>query len=298
MSDYLARFAARIDVERMQVARVAIIGLGAVGSDVADGLRRAFVGEFVLVDGDWLEPENLLRHLLAEEQYLGLNKAEAVARWLAAAAPRTVRTIEFVPHYLTAEVPDSAIDRVLAGADVIVASTDDRRTQRRINRRALALEIPAVFPGVDATAERGEVFVSPGRGLGPCLECWESWRPEDVALRDIAALDVEVMSTVEATIIVCLGLLDPESDFSEPLRGTRIDRRPRTMFLVSRFGARPRGVFADGRTERRVVPEFDLTCPACGGRPLPRAVRPGTRQPRRPAARAGAFRSGARGPGR
>lgn len=50
------------DAVRLQDASVAIIGVGAVGSHVAEQLARAGVGRLLLIDRDRLWPANLIRH--------------------------------------------------------------------------------------------------------------------------------------------------------------------------------------------------------------------------------------------
>ena len=73
---------------------VAIVGCGAVGSFVAEGLARAGVGILTLQDGDILRPGNLVRHL-ATEREVGLVKPEAVRQSLGVRGllPRTCSTI-------------------------------------------------------------------------------------------------------------------------------------------------------------------------------------------------------------
>jgi len=62
---------------RLAEASVAIVGCGSVGSKVATSLTRAGVGKFVLVDGDILWPDNLVRNDL-DWRAVGLNKPDAV----------------------------------------------------------------------------------------------------------------------------------------------------------------------------------------------------------------------------
>jgi len=66
-------------VERLRRSRVAVFGLGGVGSFALEGLARAGIGFFQLVDHDVIEPSNLNRQLLALYSTLGLPKV-AVAR--------------------------------------------------------------------------------------------------------------------------------------------------------------------------------------------------------------------------
>ena len=59
--------------------RVAIVGLGSIGSKVAVSLARAGVGRFELIDSDILHAGNLERHD-GDWRDIGLHKADAVAR--------------------------------------------------------------------------------------------------------------------------------------------------------------------------------------------------------------------------
>jgi hypothetical protein len=61
---------------------VAVVGCGAVGSFVAEGLARAGLGSLTLQDGDVLRPGNLIRHLATDSE-VGLLKPDAVRRALA-----------------------------------------------------------------------------------------------------------------------------------------------------------------------------------------------------------------------
>ena len=66
-------------VEKLNHARVAVFGVGGVGSFVAEALVRAGVGTLLFVDGDCVEESNLNRQLIATRENLGMPKAE-VAR--------------------------------------------------------------------------------------------------------------------------------------------------------------------------------------------------------------------------
>jgi|GEM_PF-873534 len=75
-------------VLQRQQQRVLVIGVGALGSPVADHLAKAGFGQIVLVDNDMMEPANLGRHLLGAES-LKRHKADAVAKRLSLAYPAT-----------------------------------------------------------------------------------------------------------------------------------------------------------------------------------------------------------------
>ncbi len=69
----------RAALSRLAAARVAVFGLGAVGSYAVEALARAGVGFLRLVDCDRVRPSNVNRQLYALDSTLGRPKAE-VAR--------------------------------------------------------------------------------------------------------------------------------------------------------------------------------------------------------------------------
>ena len=66
-------------VERLRAGRVALFGLGGVGSFTAEALARAGVGHLLLVDGDSVAPSNLNRQLVALHSTLGQPKTDVMA---------------------------------------------------------------------------------------------------------------------------------------------------------------------------------------------------------------------------
>jgi len=63
--------------ERLRSGHVAIIGLGAVGGYALEGLARAGIGRFTVVDFDLIKPTNINRQVLALESTLETLKTEA-----------------------------------------------------------------------------------------------------------------------------------------------------------------------------------------------------------------------------
>lgn len=66
-------------VEKLNAARVAVIGLGGVGSYVAEALCRTGVGSFVIMDNDTVEASNINRQLPALTSTIGKFKADVMA---------------------------------------------------------------------------------------------------------------------------------------------------------------------------------------------------------------------------
>jgi molybdopterin/thiamine biosynthesis adenylyltransferase len=150
---------------RIRDGRVLVVGVGALGTHVAELLARAGVGALWLVDRDVVELHNLQRQALFDEADArdGTPKAIAAARHLAAVAS-SVDVIPFVADY------DADVHAALPGRpDVVVDGTDNFATRYRINDLAVRDGIPWVHGGVVGAV--GNAFVVlPGRT--PCLRCW------------------------------------------------------------------------------------------------------------------------------
>lgn len=103
--------------ERLAAARVAIAGLGGLGSNIAFMLTRVGVGYLRLVDFDIVELCNLNRqnYLL---RHVGMPKTEAMREQLAAISPLT--EVDIVTVKLT---PDN-VPGLLGGFDVVCEAFD------------------------------------------------------------------------------------------------------------------------------------------------------------------------------
>ena len=63
-------------MEKLRNAKVAVFGLGGVGSFVSEGLARSGVGNFILVDFDKIDESNINRQLIATEKTIGRHKVD------------------------------------------------------------------------------------------------------------------------------------------------------------------------------------------------------------------------------
>ena len=151
---------------RLRESRVLLVGLGALGSNLADCLTRAGVGELILVDRDVVEVSNLQRQVLYDEAdaHQGRPKAEAAARRLASVnqdVRLTPLCVDFTPDAFGAiELPDQL--------DLILDGTDNFATRYLINDLAMKHEIPWIYGGVVGTHGTAMVILP---GDTPCLRC-------------------------------------------------------------------------------------------------------------------------------
>ena len=60
--------------------KVAVFGIGGVGSFVVEGLARAGIGNFILIDDDKICLTNLNRQIIATRKTIGKYKVEVAKR--------------------------------------------------------------------------------------------------------------------------------------------------------------------------------------------------------------------------
>ncbi len=73
--DRLVPLLGEAGLERLQKARILVVGVGGVGSFAVEALARSGVGGLTLVDGDTIRPSNTNRQLHATKDTFGKKKA-------------------------------------------------------------------------------------------------------------------------------------------------------------------------------------------------------------------------------
>ena len=93
--------------QKLQNARVAVFGIGGVGSYAAEALVRAGVGHLLVVDGDTVAESNLNRQLVALRSTIGKNKANVMRERALDISPETeIETFEGFFDETTADLFD------------------------------------------------------------------------------------------------------------------------------------------------------------------------------------------------
>ncbi|WP_167414169.1 ThiF family adenylyltransferase, partial [Streptomyces carpinensis] len=197
---------------------VLIVGAGAVGGFIAEELARIGFSPLCLVDPDTLEVENLVRHPLGAPD-LGQSKALA----LAGKIRRDFPSCDATGHH--ADFLGLHVDQqrsLVGAADVVVAATDSAACQRHVNRVALAVGKPAVYPAIWVDpqirdAEVGEIlWVLPGRRT-PCYECAAAFRRSaaDTQAARGARVDIQLVALTTAQVVTAVA--HPDDDRSAVL---------------------------------------------------------------------------------
>jgi molybdopterin/thiamine biosynthesis adenylyltransferase/rhodanese-related sulfurtransferase len=151
---------------RLSKSRMVLVGAGGLGSPAALYLAAAGVGRIAIVDDDVVDRSNLQRQILHTDNRIGRPKAESARDTLNALNP-DVR-IEVVKERLT---PDN-VERIFAGADVVLDGTDNFATRYLVNDACVKLGIANVHGAIFRFEGQVSVFhPASARGKAPCYRC-------------------------------------------------------------------------------------------------------------------------------
>ncbi len=149
---------------RLMESRVALVGVGALGTLIATYLSRAGVGYLRIIDRDYVELNNLQRQVLFDE-------ADAKAmhpKALAAASKLSAANSQVTVEPVVADLNPTNAQRLLADCHVVVDATDNFQTRYLINDYSVKYGVPWIYGGVIGSYGLSITFVP---GDGPCLRC-------------------------------------------------------------------------------------------------------------------------------
>lgn len=212
--------------EVLSNASVVVVGVGAIGSVVADLLARSGVGRIGLIDGERLRPGNSVRHL-AGARYWGWNKAKAVADMLRSAEHPTA-----VVHRAERLTVATDAEALMTEYDLLIDATANPWTQELIAHTAEHTRRPALsvylhrdggvtridrWPTSAGETPADAVPALPGRrtelregGCGDPVSPSPPWAAVAAATRAVG-LAVLMLSGVSVPVTV-LDVLEPQPD--------------------------------------------------------------------------------------
>ena len=126
------------NIEKLNKIKVAIFGIGGVGSFVVEGLARAGVGKFILVDNDKVSITNLNRQIIATHKTVGKSKVQVARERILEINPKAkVEVYEefFMPE--TKGILDETVDYIVDSVDTVTAKIE-------LVARANELKIPII----------------------------------------------------------------------------------------------------------------------------------------------------------
>jgi len=148
--------------EKLRRSRVAVVGLGGLGTISTLYLALAGVGHLRLIDQDTVELKNLHRQILYGLDDLRYPKVEVAADRL-----RHVN-LEVKVDPIPENVNEDNVDDMVCDVNCVVDGLDNMRTRYMVNRACARNRIPYVFGAAIGMEGNLSVFSPPET---PCLEC-------------------------------------------------------------------------------------------------------------------------------
>lgn len=188
--DIFTRTPERDDLDRLKEKKVALLGLGALGSTIAAELARSGIKKFLLVDYDKLSIENIGRHDLSLKD-IDHYKVDAVKQKILDINP----IAECLPFPFNVLDDLSITLLLLPKCDIVVSTIDDQEAKMALDSTLIPRGKKVIYAGVFYNAVSGFVLVSENRlACFRCLSTFMDSMAEKKEIPDFAALvpeDVE-----------------------------------------------------------------------------------------------------------
>jgi len=147
------------------------MGVGALGSAIAEQLARAGIGHLRLVDRDVVEWSNLQRQTL----YTEADAESALPKAIAAAARLRAITSDVVIEPHIAEITAANVAEFIAGADVVLDGGDTFALRHLVNEACCQARIPWIYAACVGAYALCLPIVP---GVTPCLRCLQDELPD------------------------------------------------------------------------------------------------------------------------
>ena len=125
-------------IEKLNNSKVAVFGIGGVGSFVVEGLVRAGVGNFILIDDDKICLTNLNRQIIATRESIGKPKVEVAKERILSINPNA--KVDICQEFFnpdSEEILDDTVDYIVDSVDTVTAKIE-------LVLRANKLNIPII----------------------------------------------------------------------------------------------------------------------------------------------------------
>lgn len=163
--EIFSRHRGLIETDHLHSRRVAIFGVGSIGSSCAIELAKCGVGKIDLIDHDRLELHNIARHACGVEA-LGRRKVYAVRDLLLDKNP----ACRIESHHLDVLADPDITEQIVRQADVVLIATDNNASRLLINALCIHWNKQAIF-GRAMTRACGLDVIRVRPGQSPCYQC-------------------------------------------------------------------------------------------------------------------------------
>ncbi|WP_338044776.1 ThiF family adenylyltransferase [Paenibacillus lignilyticus] len=151
--------------QKLKESAVLIVGMGALGTVLANHMVRAGVGLVRFVDRDYVEQSNLQRQMLFDEEDVRQGYPKVIA------AEKKLRKInsDVRLEAIVADVTVHNMESLLVGIDLVLDGTDNFQTRFLLNDACFKKGIPFTYGGAVSSRGMSAILVP---GSTPCLRCF------------------------------------------------------------------------------------------------------------------------------
>ncbi len=175
---------------KIRNAGAAIVGMGGLGTLIAQKLVGMGIGHLRMVDRDIVSRSDLHRQNLYDADSLGRPKVEVALEKLGRLNPDV--TLEAIPESLNS----TNVNELIGDMDVVLDGLDQPEPRYLVNRTCNKLKIPYIFGAAIQTLGNVSTLV-PGRTL--CLECFMGGlKNEDLPKCGVVGVHPSILGIVTA----------------------------------------------------------------------------------------------------
>jgi integrative and conjugative element protein (TIGR02256 family) len=169
----------RADRNRLINAHVNIAGAGALGSEIADCMGKAGVGNLLVIDNQFMKAHNAVRHV-AGLDHIGLRKVDALGQVLSNHNP-FINIQVYGGSINTIDVNDNFYEH-----SITISSIAEDNTEGYLNERAVIADKTVYYSRALRGGKAARIFrVIPGKDA--CFNCLDLYRSEDKEFISIPA---------------------------------------------------------------------------------------------------------------
>lgn len=177
--------------QQLADAKVVIVGMGALGNEVARILAMSGIGSLLLCDPDRIEESNLSRTVLFRQSDIGNFKVEVAATALREFNPSIsveTRSLPLMHGVGLGEIRD---------ADLVISCLDSRLARLQLTGRCQLVKAPYIDGGTHLWGGEVRPYLDPD---GPCYGC--SLTPEERSIADVpwSCLETRPESSMGAAV--------------------------------------------------------------------------------------------------
>jgi tRNA threonylcarbamoyladenosine dehydratase len=182
----------KTELQKLKNKRIAVIGLGGVGSYAVEALARAGAGRFLLIDFDKISLSNLNRQLIALHDTLNMPKTDVMRMRILSINPNAL--VDSVQDFLAQENRDSYLQDI----DYLIDAIDSLGPKVGLIEHCINHKIPIIsVMGAGNRLDPTQIHISP---LSKSWNCPLAKRVRKYLRRRGVLVDIPVVFSSEKAI--------------------------------------------------------------------------------------------------